>query len=266
MDSRQIDWGTWRRFYEQRSDRPLPKLASDMDYSHLPDSLAKSLAIFQLGESGGGTIVEQARLTSLPGTNSDYADAMALFVKEEHRHANVLAMCVRLLGGRLIQKNWTAYLFVFVRRLMGVRLKVLVLLAAEVVGICYYHLLASQLPPCHIKRWLLQLVEDEQSHLYFHCDFLRSQVRSAGQRRVFRAVWRNMMFAAAVAVIIDHRHAIKDMGLDIKTVWRRWRSFSQLAENLVTRYTATHLPEESSLPAQSALPVKHQVFASTPVQ
>lgn len=234
MDGQQIDWRKWRQLFENRSDRPLPALETDTDYSNLPSSLAESLAIFQLGESGGGTIIEQARLSVLQGTDDYYADAIAFFVKEEHRHANVLAMCVRLLGGTLIRKNWTAHLFVFARRLMGLRLKVLVLLAAEVVGICYYHLLASQLPSCHIKRWLTQLVDDEQSHLYFHCSFLHSQTCSTRQRRIFVVVWRCLMVAAAVAVIIDHRNAIRDMGLDFKTVWYRWMSFSRLAEQLVT--------------------------------
>ena len=77
---------------------------------------------------------------------------MAYFVEEEHRHANILAMCVRLLGGTLVKKNWTAGLFVFARRLIGLRLKVLVLLAAEVVGLCYYHLLAVQLPASRLRE------------------------------------------------------------------------------------------------------------------
>lgn len=234
MDSQYTEWRKWKQYFESRSDRPLPELEADLDYSSLPDSLAESLAIFQLGESGGGAIIEQARQSNLEGTDDQYAEAIALFVNEEHRHANVLAMCVRLLGGTLIRKNWTAHLFVFARRLLGLRLKVLVLLAAEVVGICYYHLLASHLPPCHVKRWLTQLVDDEQSHLYFHCSFLRSQARSATRRKIFVAVWRCLMFAVAVAVIIDHRNAIRDMRLDFKTVWQRWMSFRRLAEQLVT--------------------------------
>ena len=100
----------------------------------MPGSLARSLAVFELGESGGGTIVEQARRSGIEAIDDDYADALALFVDEEHRHADILAICVRMLGGTLIRKNWTATLFVFARRLIGLRLKILVLLAAEWVG------------------------------------------------------------------------------------------------------------------------------------
>ncbi len=135
MESNQSRWENWAKFFALRSNRELPALELDRDYSALPASLARSLAIFQLGESGGGMIVRQALHNKLSGLDEYYAAAMALFVEEEHRHANILAMCVRLLGGTLIRGNWTARLFVFGRRLIGLRLKVTVLLAAEVVGL-----------------------------------------------------------------------------------------------------------------------------------
>lgn len=210
---------------------PVPDRAAA--YRDLPASLARSLAIFQLGESGGGTIIEQARQSGLPHLDDNYAEAMALFVREENRHADILEICVHQLGGRLIRENWTARLFVSSRRLIGLRLKVLVLLAAEVVGICYYHCLARQLPPSSIRDWLDDLVVDEQSHLDFHCCFLRSQTERPWKRWLFVTTWRLTMLLAAVAVLIDHRAALRDMGIARKTVWRRWMTYSRLAERLV---------------------------------
>lgn len=233
MGNEQNTWEQWARFFLGRSDRDLPALVQDRDYADLPESLAKSLAIFQLGESGGGTIIRQALHNRLPGIDEYYAAAMALFVEEEHRHANILAMCVRLLGGRLIQTNWTARLFVFARRLIGLRLKVIVLLAAEVVGICYYHLLAMHLPDSRLRAQLLEIVEDERSHLYFHCDFLRSQTPKRWQKTVFVLVWRFVMFCAAIVVAIDHRGAIRDLNIGLRSVLSRWISYSKLAEVLV---------------------------------
>ncbi len=147
MENRKCDWRGWKAFFAARCDRPSPRiLDDDPALEGVPASVAHSLAIFQLGESGGGTVVQQVRSSRLPGIDSDYADAMAYFVAEEHRHAELLACCVRALRGRLLQTNWTASLFVTGRRLMGLRLKVMVLLAAEIVGICYYSLIASRLP------------------------------------------------------------------------------------------------------------------------
>jgi hypothetical protein len=226
-------WTTWREFFEERKGRALPTLDPRVEYGMLPASLARSLAVFQLGESGGGTIVEQARNSKLAGADEDYVRAVELFVEEEHRHANILAMCVRLLHGQLIRNNWTARLFVFGRRLIGLRLKVLVLLAAEVVGICYYSAIADRLPRGPIRTWLRELVEDERSHLDFHCAFLRLHTPSAFRKRLFIATWRTVMWAAAITVMIDHRETLRDMQLNPRDIWRRWMQIGRQAELLV---------------------------------
>jgi hypothetical protein len=172
---------------------------------------------------------------------------MAYFVEEEHRHANILAMCVRQLGGTLIKSNWTARLFIFARRLIGLRLKVVVLLAAEVVGLCYYHLLAVHLPASRLRDQLLDIVEDERSHLYFHCDFLRSQTASRIRKGLFIAVWRLVMASAALVVAIDHRKAINELGIGIGSVLARWRSYSRLAEKLVVSDWQTTCADTSEM-------------------
>jgi len=224
----------WHDYFRERAGRPLPTLDVATDYSTLPPSLADSLAVFQLGESGGGTVIEQARASRLPGVDNDYAEAMAHFVAEEHRHANILAMCVRMLGGRLRRSNWTAKLFVVARRLMGLRLKVLVLLAAEVVGLCYYQAIAAALPASPLRTWLLEIVDDERAHLEFHCAFLRAQVQSRWRRVVFVSTWRTVILAAAVVVMIDHQKTIRGLELGFRQTWNRWMAIAELAEREVT--------------------------------
>ena len=113
-------------------------------------------------------------------------------------------------------------------------LKVMVLLAAEVVGICYYHLLSSRLPDCGLKSLLTEIVWDEKSHLQFHCCFLRTQVQNELDRMVFVSAWRLLMFAAAVVVLIDHRHALRDLGIAPRTAWQRWMAYSRTAEHLIS--------------------------------
>jgi hypothetical protein len=229
MNNANRTWAEWRYFFKNRTDREFPRLETNPRYEQLPASLAKSLAIFQLGESGGGTVIRQARQSKLDGVDNHYGDAVQLFVAEEHRHANLLAMCVRMLNGSLIRSNWTAKLFVFARRLMGLRLKVLVLLAAEVVGICYYHLIATRLPDSKLKSLLSQIVDDERAHLEFHCAFLRDQVTTPLRRKIFIAAWRTVMIAAAIAVLVDHRQAMRDLDIDVGAVWNRWMTYSRLA-------------------------------------
>ena len=51
------NWNRWLAFFDGRARRPMPRLDTTTDYSALPASLARSLAVFQLGESGGGRTV-----------------------------------------------------------------------------------------------------------------------------------------------------------------------------------------------------------------
>lgn len=236
MAARHANWSHWRAFFGARRHRPgVRLLADEPQLADVPASVARSLAIFQLGESGGGTVIAQAQQSRLPAIDNDYAEAVALFVAEEHRHAELLACCVRALRGRLIGCNWTAGLFVFGRRLVGLRLKIMVLLAAEVVGICYYRLLAGGLPDSELKSVLREIAADEKAHLRFHCDFLRSQLRTEFHRRGFIVAWRTLLLAAAVAALIDHRAAMSDLGIPLKRVWRRWWVCSRSAEARIVR-------------------------------
>lgn len=230
MSSNKSDWQTWRDLFQGRADRPLLPLDADLDYTRLPRTLARSLAVFQLGESGGGSVVGQAQQSRLPGIDDHYVEALDLFVSEEHRHAGQLAVCVRMMGGKLIRRNWTARLFVFGRRLIGLRFKILVLLAAEVVGLCFYRLVATRLPPCRMRDALLQLVGDEHSHLQFHCTFLRRQAATPFRRAVFKASWRALMFCAGLVVLIDHRRTLRDLSIDTRDFRELWSHYRFAAE------------------------------------
>ena len=243
MTKQAANWTHWNTFFAARRQRPgVRLLADEPQLAAIPASVARSLAIFQLGESGGGTVVEQARHSRLACVDDDYAKAVALFVAEEHRHAELLACCVRALRGRLLERNWTARLFVSGRRLMGLRLKVMVLLAAEVVGICYYQLLAAALPDSELRSVLREIASDEKAHLRFHCDFLRSQLRTELRRRIFVIAWRTLMLAAALVVLLDHRAALRDLGIPPRRAWKRWWLYSRKAEARIVAAERQALP------------------------
>ncbi len=247
MQQRHKPFSRFADLFEQRAHRPLPPLEADLDYTQLPASLARSLAVFQLGESGGGTVVEQARQSSLPAVDTDYVRALDRFVREEHRHANLLAVCVRLMGGKLISRNWTARLFVVGRRLMGLRLKILVLLAAEVVGLTFYRFTASRLPPCRMRDVLFEIIGDEHDHLQFHSAFLAQQVQRRSARLLFVAAWRLLMACAGFAVILDHRRTLKDLYIDVGSFRDFLRSYRREVEWRVLGRLAAPEPRSERL-------------------
>ncbi|WP_434422480.1 hypothetical protein [Nannocystis pusilla] len=176
--------------------------------------LMRSLAIFQVGESGEGRIVREIERSRLGGIDADYRAALKLFVKEEGRHARILAAMVHGLGGSLRRTAWTDRLFVHGRRLLGLRLKLLVLLAAEVIGIGFYGLLAERLGDCSIGRALRQICGDEEAHLEFHAAFFRGQTASPWRRALFSVAWFLVAAAACTVVLVDHRPTLRALAIE----------------------------------------------------
>ena len=230
---RDVDWRSWRRYFESRKERPPPSLEIADNYAEVPPSVARSLAIFQVGESGGGTVVQQAARSRLPGVDASYVEAVRLFVAEEHRHAHLLALCVRMLNGTLKRRHWSARWFVVARRLLGLRTKILVLLAAEVVGLCYYNLITSRLSDGKIRTYLQEIADDERAHLRFHCAFLHTQCAGFVGRVAFRTAWRVGMAVAGQLVLFEHRRALQDLGIPPATLKRAFSGYARLAERLV---------------------------------
>src|SRR5262245_46061549 len=128
-----MSFAPWRDHFQRNRLRALPVLDGARIGLPLawPALLARSLAVFQLGESKGGRLATE--IDSIPGLDADYRAAIKLFIDEEQRHGQLLALCVRALGGELMTATWTKSLFVVARRLAGVRFKLVVLLAAETI-------------------------------------------------------------------------------------------------------------------------------------
>ncbi|PJZ58517.1 sugar transferase [Leptospira barantonii] len=232
---RRIEWKTWRDHFRKNEHRPLPKIVSEVLELRPNEmsSIAYSLAIFQLGESGEGRIAKEIDKTILFGIDDFYREALKLFVKEEGRHARILGECVRALKGELIESNWTERLFHFGRRLLGVRLKLMVLLAAEVVGICFYRKIAEKIPNGFVKSALLEVVKDEEKHLKFHGDFFRVRVKTFLSKILFRILWRTISIAACITVILDHRKTFRILGISNYKTFQKFREISVSAEEFI---------------------------------
>ena len=211
-------WKHWRSHFETQALRPLPSAPADI--LAIPEAwrapLCASLARFQLGEGGEGRIAREIERATLPGIDDDYRAALKLFVREEGRHARILAGMVRALGGTLLRASWSERLFVGGRRMLGLRLKLLVLLVAEVIGLGFYALLARRLGACSIGEQLREIAGDEGMHLEFHADFFRGQV-GGGSRWLFRAAWWSVGGLACVVLLIDHRRTLRALGIPSTT-------------------------------------------------
>lgn len=225
-----MSWIYWRTHFEQQAARPLPIIdgASGTCPNQWREALTRSLAIFQLGEAGEGRIAQEIDACMLPTIDADYRAALKLFVNEEHRHAQILARMVLELKGRLLENTWSERLFQHARRLMGIRMKLLVLLVAEVIGIAFYGAIVTRLPMGGLKLSLAEICRDEVFHLRFHAAFFRSQMSGITHRLIFTVVWHLVATAAAVVVLWDHRRLLRTLDISIQqmaaTFYRLLRS------------------------------------------
>lgn len=204
-----MNWKKWNAHFEANRSRPLPDVTPPSLSAEAQAALVHSLKIFQIGETGEGRIVDQIRRVKLKGIDADYHAALKAFIQEEGRHAGILARAVLALDGQLLKHSWAALAFAQVRHCAGVRFKLLVLLVAEVIGIAFYGLLSDALPSSGLKTALRQLCQDEEAHLKFHCEFFASRAHSPVTRGLLKSAFWCVAFAAALAVLWDHRRALR---------------------------------------------------------
>ncbi|WIV56902.1 ferritin-like domain-containing protein [Amycolatopsis nalaikhensis] len=178
--------------------------------ARLHPDVARSVQRFQVGEAGDG-----ANLIAKAAGDEAYLAAVRLFVAEEQNHARMLAELLAAAGVPTIAGHWSDTVFVWLRRLLGLRLELMVLLIAEVVALRYYRALRDGTEDPLVTQVAARILADEERHVPFHCHRLRigfgglpGPVRAA----VF-AAWRVLLLGVAATVAADHGPALHRLGV-----------------------------------------------------
>lgn len=242
-------WSAWLAHFERQRRRPLPQVDGALAVPPATRrAITDSLARFQLGETGEGRIVREIERFHAPGIDGVYRRALELFVREEGRHAHVLRNALIALGARVLERDWTSNAFKHVRRLCGVRFKMLVLFTAEIVAVAAYGALSRHLPPSSLRDALAQLHDDELHHIAFHGAFFGRIYTSAAARRVFTLALMALVTAALLVVLIDHRHTWRALGVSRAELFER--SYRALRARVYVRISFV-IVSSSSRPTSS---------------
>jgi len=228
-------WSSWRAHFETNATRPLPAAPDGAVPAGWREVLAESLARFQLGEAGEGRVAKEIDRVVMHGVDGDYRVSLKLFVREEGRHARMLAGMVRALGGELLRHSWSEQLFVRGRRVLGLRAKLLVLLVAEVVGLGFYKILAGRLGDHEIGRQLREIAGDEEAHLEFHAAFFRMQMQGVCARGAFKIGWWTVGSLACAIVLVDHRRTLRALDVPVADGVRRFVALLRRVDTAVLR-------------------------------
>jgi hypothetical protein len=216
----------WLRYFEGnvRTEQAPAATLYDEVPSALRAPLVASLGRFQLGESAGGRLhgdVQRCRDSAL---NSALRRAVQLYIEEEWRHGRELAAMIRLLGGQTQRAHWSVAAFTACRRLLGLRIKMLTLAVAEVVGIIYYRALAVGVGSPSLAKALQLIVAEESRHLDFQAAFFARVVRLTPRpcRTPYRWLLRVVMFAllalALLVLVIDHGDVLRRIGVRTRSL------------------------------------------------
>lgn len=176
------------------------------------EAVARSLARFELGESGDGV-----NLKSLAWATGDstYARAIELFVAEENAHADWLGTLRSRFGGEQLTSHWSDNAFVLLRHVGGLRREICVLLTAEIVALTYYRVLPLAYEDPVLSAACKRILRDERGHVAFHRATLSREFSGmpAPARSAAILSWRSFVATTAAVVAWDHREVLQLAGV-----------------------------------------------------
>ena len=176
-------------------------------------AVARSLSHFQLGENGEGLHIRGLALAYAQKRRvPEYALAVDFFVREENKHARLLAEAVAYLQGSLVQTHWTETVFILLRRSFTLALEVQILACAEIIGLIFYRFLKEKSKDSSIRAMCDIFLIEEREHLHFDADAL-SWMMHGSSSWIFSFFARFLFTGALVAAWIDHGSCLRSFGV-----------------------------------------------------
>jgi hypothetical protein len=203
--------GWWRDFEGEARARAVRADPAWETGARLDPAIVRSLQRFQVGEgSDGRVLIAKAAAAG----DAEYTAAIALFVAEEQNHARLLGCLLAAAGEPVIEGHWSDALFRRLRRSLGLRMELMVLLVAEVVAIPYYRAVRDGADDPLTAAVADRILADEVRHVPFHCDRLHASFAEPSPivRAVATAGWWIVATGATLVVLYDHGEALSRLG------------------------------------------------------
>jgi hypothetical protein len=197
--------------------------------------LLRSLEQFQLGDGGGPASLIAWNVHQFTGSSPQLARLVDRWFAEEEEHARLLKHAVDRFGGTCIEGHWSFSAFCGVRRWLGVRFELTVLLLTEIVSTVYYRLLRKHTSDIALRGMCRLILRDEAGHIAFHRDRLAQTARLAGKNygRFWAAIFRTLGFAAATMLWINHAPGLRAVGATRSEFYSQvWAELSRFINRL----------------------------------
>jgi hypothetical protein len=178
-------------------------------------AVAASLQEFQRGESSEGrSLLSRGFRHAMESGDSDYYEALRLFIAEENRHGAYLGSFLIAHHVPLLQATPADNIFRFLRHLGGLEGAIRVLLTAEIIACTYYRAMAAATSSPVLKAICRQVLHDEYKHLRFQKERLEliGIKRPAWIKQLGTWLQSTMLMVAILAIWPRHRVAINAGG------------------------------------------------------
>jgi hypothetical protein len=207
----------WLNHFEYHAEQPRA-LAGGRRSGLRPEErrlIARSIAVFQLGEQsdGSGLLRAACRFATAHGDEL-LPRIIELLIREEQRHARLLRDFMDEHGIRAKCRHWADTVFRRVRRLAGFELYLHVLITAELIGNVYYRALEAATGCQRLRALCRTLLADELAHIGYESELileLRAR-KPAALRALMRLAHRAFFCGAACAVWLSHRGVLRHAG------------------------------------------------------
>jgi hypothetical protein len=206
-------YGRWLQYFDGRCGRELEAPFTAVFEDHPGRrAVARSLARFELGESGDG---ERIRRLAAAAGDPAYTRAIELFVAEEKQHARWLGILRERFGGERLESHWSDSAFVLLRHVGGLRREICVLLTAELIALTYYRVLPNAYEDPLLRATCERILLDERGHVAFHRATLGMEFAGmpAPARTAAVLAWRAFVTSTVRVVAWDHREVLALAGV-----------------------------------------------------
>ena len=178
--------------------------------------ILQSMQAWQLGEtSDGAHLLAAAKKYADHVGDTDYCEAVSLFIKEEQKHGNNLGRYLDLIGEKIINRNWGDTLFRRVRYFnTSMELWTIAVITVESTAQVFYQSLKAASSCRLLKQICTDILIDEA----FHIDFQMQRLaiifygKTAVAKFISYQFYRFFYFTVALIVWFGHKKAFKAGG------------------------------------------------------
>jgi 4-hydroxy-3-methylbut-2-enyl diphosphate reductase len=190
--------------------------------------LTRSLTAWQLGETSEGShLLKAAESYAMKTDDSEFVDAVRLFIREEQRHGEWLGQFLDRVGIDRIRNDLGDTAFRIIRYcLPNFETWATPVVMVETLAVIYYDAIRRQSTSPALREICAQILSDEIPHIRFQCEHLATVFHGrAGWRRWLTRFGHTILFAGiALAVWIGHRRAFARAGYSFRGYWQAaWR-------------------------------------------